>query len=734
MLDDLEATGASPGGSGADADGEEAHVELQHLRDELTALRREHEALGQSLLVRALLRYRAGLERWAPYGSRRRRAYARSVGALRGSLRASAPRSVGEPEPLPVAALVLPVSSEPMVSVLLEVEDDREGALRSLESLAAHACGSPFEVLAVGGSETGATLRHVEGLQFVEGAPEDTPLQKLRQAAARCRGAYVVLLRAGTALGEGWLDACVSIARADPCVGVVGGKVIDSGGRLREAGSIVWSDGSLAAVGVGEPPDYYPYDCVRDVDLCTRAALLVLPEVLLAAEPIAAAAPDYEDADLCFSARAQGFRVVFQPRASATTEVAYPGTGPGPSVEEARDRFRLRWRGALAEQFDRDASLIPLASRAAALSERHVMVVDFQVPRYDRDAGSLRMMRLLRVLIELGFVVTFLPEYRHSEQPYTRALQELGIQVAVGNVHERELIASLAPRLEFAILSRPSVAWRYVPMVRELAPAATLLFDTVDLHHLREQRRAELEGDADRVRVAAAWREMELGLVRACDATLVVSQGEREVLQAECPEARFGVVPTIHEVLAEVPGPRDRTGLLFVGSFAHPPNADAVLWFCEVVLPIVRESLPDVVLTIAGDGPSDEVSALESPGIHVTGWVPDLAPLHGQARVFVAPLRYGAGVKGKIAESLGFGLPVVSTRLGAEGMGLSHGMDVLLADTAEAFAAEIVRLHGDDDLWSRLSLAGQRRIVEQFSPTAVRGSVAQFLEELRPLS
>jgi glycosyltransferase involved in cell wall biosynthesis len=187
------------------------------------------------------------------------------------------------------------------------------------------------------------------------------------------------------------------------------------------------------------------------------------------------------------------------------------------------------------------------------------------------------------------------------------------------------------------------------------------------------------------------------------------------------PEAVVETLPNVFRVpTAAPPGPEGRHGLLFVGGFWHVPNGDAMLWFTEQIWPLIHAHAPDLVFRIAGADPTPEVLALgRQPGVEVLGHVPDLAPQFDRARVFVAPLRFGAGMKGKVGQSLVHGLPVVATPVGAEGMALEDGQHLLVAETAEEFADRVLTLLRDDALWGRLQLNGRALVKATLSEEVV---------------
>jgi len=188
-------------------------------------------------------------------------------------------------------------------------------------------------------------------------------------------------------------------------------------------------------------------------------------------------------------------------------------------------------------------------------------------------------------------------------------------------------------------------------------------------------------------------------------------------------------VPLVYDRRAEVSGLWGRTGMLFVGSFAHPPNADAVRWFVDSVLPLVRSEVPDAVLRVVGRGaPEDLLAHVEqNPGVEILGWLPSLDDVYAESRVSIAPLRYGSGVKGKVGEALSHGVPVVGTRVAMEGMHIEHGVSGWIADGAADFAAGVVRVLRDETLWTVLSDGGRAHVDEVLGDAAFERSVVEAL-------
>ncbi|MDH5833094.1 glycosyltransferase family 4 protein [Luteimonas kalidii] len=362
------------------------------------------------------------------------------------------------------------------------------------------------------------------------------------------------------------------------------------------------------------------------------------------------------------------------------------------------------------------------------------LLIDVSTPRPDRDSGSLRSVNLMRLLRADGHAVDFLPDDRIAAGHYADLLRGLGVTVHDGGdraAYPRWFDRHLAG-YDVLVVSRYHLAEFLLPLARLAAPATRVVLDTVDLHHVRERREAEVRGDDRLRRLSLATRARELATIAAADVAWVVSAAERDLLARELPDARVALLPNIVEPVADPAGPASREGLLFVGGARHPPNVDAIEWLVSEIFPRVRERLPGCTLHLVGDGLS-RLQALRAPGpgVVVHDHVPDLAPLLAHCRVGLAPLRYGAGVKGKVNQYMAHGLAVVATPGAAEGAFLQHERDVLLADDAPGLAAAAVRACTDAALWQRLVDHGLHNTRHHFSFGTARRALADTLELLR---
>ncbi|MCD9095852.1 glycosyltransferase [Luteimonas fraxinea] len=339
------------------------------------------------------------------------------------------------------------------------------------------------------------------------------------------------------------------------------------------------------------------------------------------------------------------------------------------------------------------------------------------------------MYTLMQLLVSLGYAVTL---YCEDEAPSAEDVERLrAIDVHVlfpVDGYPHWLLDATTP-YSAIIVCRYHLAWHWMPLLRHALPHALQILDTVDLHHLRERREAYLHQSALRRTIAAQTRRHEMRMIRHADATWVVSTAERDYLHDLVPDAQIDVVPNLHDYVDCIAPFDGRSGLLFVGGGRHPPNIDAITWLLREIFPRIRAQLPDVHLHVVGDGIVEAAGIVRErhPGVMFHGHVPDLASLLATCRISIAPLRFGAGVKGKVTQALVHGLPVVTTPIGAEGLQLESRTHAMIEDAASALASAAVDLHENPALWQRLSDNGRLIMRQRFSLDQVRATLAARL-------
>jgi len=627
-------------------------------------------------------------------------------------------------------------SETPQVSIIIPVHGKCAWTVACLRSIQRHGARVPFEIIVVDDTspdDTAEKVSQIRGVRLLQNQANLGFIGSCNAGAEAARAPFLLFLNNDTQVTPKWLDALLEAYREEPACGIAGSQLIYPDGRLQEAGALVYSNAAAWNVGRFEKRSDPHYLFRRDVDYVSGAALLIEKSLFTEIGGFDARyAPAYcEDMDLAFAVRQRGRRVVYQP---ASVIVHYEGISSGTDVftgikqyqRTNREKFIAKWGAMLREQPDPHT---PADKAIHHHQTRHILIIDALMPDPTRDAGSLQVFNIMRLLRQMGWRVTFMADNRTATQRDIQVLGSIGVETlckpcspSLVNWLKRE-----GESLEAVMLCRHYVAAPNMPLIQRLAPKARIIFDTEDLHFLRERRAAEHTGNASLTRQAMMSQQQEFALMRASHATFVVSAAELDLLKQELPDANVMLLPNMHPVHARKLEFEQRAGLVFVGGFGHPPNVDAVYWLTNDIYPIIRARRPDIELHLIGDIPESARIALQGDGITVHGRVEDLTPWMNRSRISLAPLRYGAGVKGKVNTAMSHGLPVVATSMAAEGMWLRDGDNALLADDAEAFAGAVLRLYEDRALWYRLSEAGLHNIREHFSFEVARQTLETAL-------
>jgi glycosyltransferase involved in cell wall biosynthesis len=517
--------------------------------------------------------------------------------------------------------------------------------------------------------------------------------------------------------------------------GAVGAKLLYPNGALQDAGGIVWRDGDGWTFGKHDDPARSEYNYLRRTDYCSSAALMVRRDAFTAAGGFDTefAAGHWEAADLCFRLIGRGLGVWYQPasvvyRCEAATDPTSRPRGPDRSRSRSHERFRGRWAAAIAAQ--------PPADPRQLFSARDrnrgplVFVFDHRVPTPDRDAGSVFMDRLLAELVGRRYRVVFWPENLFPTPGYVERLQQRGIEVVYGPARIETYLRACGRRAAAAIAYRSEVAARCLPPAQAYCDALGCIL--CDMESLRETRRVML--DREPTGELEALRRREREVLALTDSVGVHSPVEKKMLEH--------LVPGVPVVSIPLPGAalapdgtlfHERPDIVFVGS-THPPNVDALSHFIREIWPAVRRELGPVTLRVAGDVCHAVSRLSREPGVKLLGYVPDLGRCLSQARVFVSPLRYGAGIKGKVLAAMNAGVPLVTTPVGAEGIGLVHEQSALVAETDADFARQVVRLYRDPSLWNELRRNASALSADWHATDRFRDAVTDFLAVLeRPV-
>lgn len=720
-----------------------ALAELQRERQQVMRLRAEHRTLVGSRFY-ALRAFWLSLHGLFGFGRRRQAYIAWNTGGHASPAKTAVEKIVDEAEVAAAWRTRIRERSapEPVATVIIPVYNHLNDTLRCLNSIAQ----TWFESLSVefividdaSEDRSQAVLDGFPGIRYMRNPQNAGFLRSCNLAAKEARGKYICFLNNDTIVKNAWLDHLVSTAEGDSTIGAVGAKLLYPDGTLQEAGAIIWRNGDGWNYGRGADPSNARYNFEREVDYCSGAALLVRRSAFeaLGGFDDQFAPAYYEDADLCLALRQAGYRVAYQPKAEVVhlegvtsgTDIA---TGVKRHQEHNRPKFEQKWRSVLQTHLEGNPAQVEAAARRFMNSPR-VLFIDSYVPMHDKEAGSNRLMHIIAFLRKQGCGVAFLPDNYADLQPYTGDLQSMGVEVLYhteGGPSMDTALRETLHQVECVWICRPELFAKYGPVARA-ASRAQIVYDTIDLHFVRKQREAQILGrDVD-------WRsyeQLEVSAAKSADATVVVSGPERDVL-AERGISDIHVIPTVHD--RAITGGRTfegTHGLLFIGNYNHTPNVDAATWLCREVMPHVRKAIPDVKLTLLGSNPTDAVRSLASRRVLVPGYVPDVTSYFMSARLFLAPLRFGAGLKGKLGQAMSYGLPIIATDVAVEGFGMVDGEHCIIANDGVGFANAIVRAYSDKDSWQHASGALLEKSAE-FSSAAVGSRVLTLLRGLVSLA
>lgn len=620
------------------------------------------------------------------------------------------------------------VSARPDVSIVIPVYGQMHFVLGCLDALSRHVSHYSVEIIVSDdvspAQDRTEFLAAIPWIRYNRQEFNGGFLDNCNAAAGMARGRNLVLLNSDTRVIQGWLDELVGSFTTFPKAGFVGSKLLNADGSLQEAGGLYWSDGTPWNYGRNQDAADPRYCYARQVDWVSGASIAIPMAIW---EEVGgfneAYRPAYcEDVDLAFRIRALGYEVWYQPLSQV---IHYEGMthgrdeASGIKVHQRTNLKRLQemWRGKLPGKRAGGESPDREANRSIS---RTMLIIDANTHTPDRDAGSHVAFKMMQAFRELGFSQTFFPLHNPEAQGhYTDAYQRLGVEVLYSPFFNSVAeVLKYRSTYDYVLIFRYGVAQEVLEPIRKAVPTARILFSNVDLHYLRMEREAALKSDAS-LSVLASWvKSQELKVLALVDCSVVHTPVEKNIILEHLPAPLENILvfPWIADVKRSDVGREARRNVMFLGGFAHPPNVDAVQFFLDDVWPLLKTRLPqDARFMIVGSNPPDSIRVRVSDRVVVTGLVPDLTPYFDQARVLVAPLRFGAGIKGKLIESMAKGTPAVATSIASEGMGLTNGEQCIVADTPGAIADSVVRLYDSPDVWLAQQEAGYRFVEERYS-------------------
>ena len=615
--------------------------------------------------------------------------------------------------------LVAPKFKNPKVSIVVPAYNEEKYSMACIQSIIENTEDDvSYEIIFMDDKSPDESARLIEqnlrNVKFITNGVNYGFLKNCNKGATFAIGEYILFLNNDTNVQPGWLSSLVELIESADDIGMVGSRLVYPTGQQQEAGGIVWNDASGWNFGRLDDPNKPEYNYVKEADYLTGAAMMIRTSLW---EEIGGfderyVPAYYEDSDLAFEVRKHGYRAMYQPKSVVIHfEGISNGTDLGSGIKKYqvvnKENFFNKWKDVLETEHFPNAQDVFLA-RDRSKSKKHILIIDHYVPHFDQDAGSRTMWQYLLLFKDLGYHVTFAGDNFFKHEPYTSMLENYGIEVLYGEYYANNFDSWLdlnGKYLDIVYLLRPHISIKYIDRVRKYTEA-TIFYNGTDFHFLRMQREYDITQDPALLIDLENTKKDEIHLFEKSDCVLTISEFERDYFNEEFPQWNVELIPTYiysEDLPLSQNSFKKREDILFVGGFVHKPNLEGVKWFLKEIWPLITNKIPDIKFYIVGSNMPEEIKDLQSDTIIPKGFVSDeeLALLYNSTKIVVAPLTFGAGVKGKIIEAICNGVPTVTTSVGAEGI-IDANTVLSITDKSNQFAKKVIKLYSDKKKWNSM--------------------------------
>lgn len=638
---------------------------------------------------------------------------------------------------------------KPEVSIIIILHNRAELTLSCLYSLLRNSFKS-FEVILVDNNSTDATrqlLQRLNGAKIILNDENSHYLIACNQASQIVAGNYLLFLNNDTQILGDSITVAVNTLKSSDEIGAVGGKLILPDGTLQEAGSMIWKDGSCIGYGRGDSPTAPQYMFQRSVDYCSAAFLLTRRELFL---ELGGFDEDYqpayyEETDYCVRLQKLGKKIIYSPNVTILHYEFASSSHSGSSkharalMEKNKKILKSKHQDWFQLQYPPDLKNILFAR--ARENRKRILFIDDRVPHPYLGSGYTRSHSILCGMVALGYAVTLYPTDLSCTEDWTSIYADISTEVEVMRGYNLLLLEEfLRERKEYydiLFVSRPHNMKRLnvISFQDFFLDKTKIIYDAEAIFCHRELEQRRLQGNPVTVEEIKIALNQELKLAEKSHCIISVSQQE----QHKFIEYGYKTVSLLGHSIPTSPTPNSfsqRHDLLFVGSIydLNSPNADSLLWLSKAIFKVIQSKIgQDVNLLIAGTNTVGEfkqqLHKLGNDSIKMLGRIDDLTDLYNQSRLFVAPTRFAAGIPHKVHEAAARGLPIVTTSIIAEQLGWKNESELLVADCAEMFATQCIRLYQDIELWNHIRNKALKRVETECSPQKFSATLQSILRE-----
>lgn len=642
---------------------------------------------------------------------------------------------------------------DPEVSIIIPVYNQITYTLNCLYTIEQYDKDIPKEIIIINDNSSDDTLVYlnsIPGITVINNSENLGFLRNVNKGIMAAKGKYVYLLNNDVEVQEKYLSSLLEVFETKENVGAVGSKMVFADNTLQEAGCLIFKDSEIVNLGRCDAIDASKFNYLRKVDYCSGCSLLfrrkdingklnLLDEAFLPAY--------YEETDFCQRLKyEQKLNIYYQPKSEIIhfENISYTGKDSGKEVllQKNREIFRSRWDKYFTNEKFLDGTTI--TNFNAHYKKPNILILEENMPKPDKDSGSRRLFEIIKILQKNNHrIILAVKQFEETgdDDVYVDFFRSNCVEVCKDYVNTKDKIVKVSDQVTEA-LHYVDVIWIFRPLgfdywfrqIKNKISGKRIIYDMVDLHYLRMERENNyLKITKSRKKDIESFRDKEYFGMKNADAVISISDEEKEIVSNQgIDRDKIFTISNIHKpVNTENIDFSKREGLLFIGGYYHIPNVDAVRFLFEEIMPLVWKKNDSIKVYILGPNfPEDLKQKYHSEKFQILGYKESVDHWFENSRIFVAPLRYGAGVKGKVGQALEFGLPVVTTSIGAEGMGLEDKITASISDTSpEDFAEKILELYDDENLWQTLH-SNSALPLSKFSTETQENNIKKLLNYL----
>ncbi|WP_312994434.1 glycosyltransferase [Chryseobacterium flavum] len=618
-------------------------------------------------------------------------------------------------------------SHTPEVSIIIPVYNQIRYTLNCLYTIEQHDKNISKEIIIINDNSSDETLEYlnkIKGITIINNVENLGFLRNVNKGIQASKGEYIYLLNNDTEVQENYLGSLLEVFAAKENVGAVGSKMIFGDNTLQEAGCLIFKDCEIVNLGRFNSIDHPSFNFLRKVDYCSGCSLLFkrldiegnlnsLDEEFLPAY--------YEETDFCQRLKyVQNLDIYYQPKSEILhfENISYTGKSSNKEqlLEKNAKKFKERWNSRFEGEKFLEINRKKYLNIDKNYKKPTILFLEESMPKYDQDSGSRRLDEIFKILIANNHKILLgVPEFNETDKKYIAYCESLGIEVFQDFVTPKNKVVKINDQIieKLALIDliwifRPNGFKHWNKILKNHITNQKIIYDMVDLHYLRVEREKEYMPTTPKMeRKNLKTKKLEYTAMKNSDAVAAISNVEKEIVSENGIDIKKVHVVSNFHILDKVNknGFSDRKGLLFIGGFRHLPNIDALKFLVEDIMPLVWKKDASIFVNVIGPELSEDlISKYNSDKVRILGYQKSVDEWFDSSRVFVAPLRYGAGVKGKIGQALEYELPIVTTPIGVEGMNLQHDVHALVSDIndAQTFANHILDLYSNEEMWNKL--------------------------------